>query len=92
MLQGRKTKGSQVDAAQQMQVKKPAHLYGCRGTDPELVYLSPYEFERWWYIAMKRTKSLALKCVKKLPRRNVCVVEKDRALMTVVKEIKLSAE
>ena len=37
--QGRKTKGAQVDAAQQVQVKKPAHLYGCRGTDPQLVYL-----------------------------------------------------
>ena len=69
ILQGKKSKGAQIGAAQLVQVKKPAHLYGCRGTDPELVYLSPYEFERWWYIVMKSIKSLALKCVKKFPRR-----------------------
>ena len=81
ILHGRQTKGAQVDAAQQVQVKKPAHLYGCRGTDPELVYLSPYEFERWWDIAIKSTKSLALKCVKEFPRRGQTQILADHWVM-----------
>ena len=40
-------------------LKRQAHFYGYRGTDPDLLYLSPYEFERWWEVKQIARKHCA---------------------------------
>ena len=57
------------EASRSVLVKKPAHLYGYRGHHSELVYLSPYEFERWWEIRSVNAKLLDGQRLIKFPMR-----------------------
>ena len=41
-------------------LKKLAHGY--RGSDPDLLYLSPHEFERWWRVVPNKEKHQHFQC------------------------------
>ena len=57
-------KGTTGRASDVVWLKKLAHLYGLRDTDPDLIYLSPYEFERWWDV-QETTQVILETCIAK---------------------------
>ena len=66
LMARRDAKGNRVGEPE-IVVRKLALLYGCRGRDPELHYLSPHEFDRWWQVRPLTLELLSQTNVKQFP-------------------------